>query len=423
NMLKANDPRYPTPDFLHSIVKVGNISDVGEFATNTEGSDWIKAILLDNDPRPVYISVWGGTNVVAAALRSIRDRYFGTPQWDAIRRKVSEKAWVIIDLDQDTTYRQYLATAWPDVNVIMNNRQYGAFAYAWVNEVPEELKSYFQATFQDTKIRKGPILADYSLSNGGRNGFQPHDWFSDGDSPQFIQQFPVGLSDLNHYQPTEGNWGGRYTQLGPHLWGDNPSYFGSAQRQTADESPYRGASDFPPTVTVESAASGANRLRVASVANLQHGDVVTIGPAGAGSRHEIAEVGTAQGAAAKLTVAAAAGATNLKVDSVAGFKAGDPMIIGTGPDRETRIAMRVGSGATSTTLSRPAAAGATNIKLGSIASLAVGDMLALDSGTSAETVRVVTVGKPSSEFIVARAATTLAAGAATLSEAANAGAV
>src|SRR6185437_10263150 len=84
NMLKANDPRYPTPDFLHSIVKVGNISDVGEFATNTEGSDWIKAILLDNDPRPVYISVWGGTNVVDAALRSIRDRYFGTPQWDAI---------------------------------------------------------------------------------------------------------------------------------------------------------------------------------------------------------------------------------------------------------------------------------------------------------------------------------------------------
>src|SRR6185437_15546642 len=65
----------------------------------------------------------------------------------------------------------------------------------------------------------------------------------------------------------------------------------------------------------------------------------------------------------------------------------------------------------------------TNIKLGSIASLAVGDMLALDSGTSAETVRVVTVGKPSSEFIVSRAATTLAAGAATLSEAANAGAV
>lgn len=89
-MLKANDPDYPAPEYLHSIVKVGNISDVGEFAKNTEGSDWIKNILLDNDPRPVYISVWGGTNVVAAALRSIRDQYFGTPQWAAVSKKVSE---------------------------------------------------------------------------------------------------------------------------------------------------------------------------------------------------------------------------------------------------------------------------------------------------------------------------------------------
>jgi Protein of unknown function (DUF1593) len=423
DMLKANDPRYPSPDYLHSVVKVGNISDVGEFAANTEGSDWIKTILLDNDPRPVYISVWGGTNVVAAALRSIRDQYFGTPQWEAIRRKVSEKAWVIIDLDQDAAYRQYIATTWPDVNVVMNNRQYGAFAYAWVNEVPEELKSYFQAAFQDTKIRKGPILTDYSLSNGGRNGFQPHDWFSEGDSPQFIQQFPVGLSDLNHFQPTEGNWGGRYTQLGPHLWGDNPSSFGSEDRPTADESPYRGASDFPPTVTVESAARGASRLRIASVTNLQPGDVVTIGPADTGSRHEIAEVGTAQGAVAKLTVAAAAGATNVKVDSVAGFKVGDPMIIGVGAERETGTVVRVGSGATSTTLSRAVAAGVANVKLGSTTNLAAGDMLALGSGPSAETVRVTTVGKPSSEFIVARAATTLSAGSATLSEATNAGAV
>ncbi len=423
DMLKANDPRYPTPDYLHSIVKVGNISDVGEFAVNTEGSDWIKSILLDNDPRPVYISVWGGTNVVAAALRSIRDQYMATPQWDAIRKKVSEKTWVIIDLDQDTTYRQYLATTWPDVNVIMNNRQYGAFAYAWVNEVPEELKSYFQANFQDTKIRKGPVLADYSLSNGGRNGFQPHDWFSEGDSPQFIQQFPVGLSDLNHYDPTQGNWGGRYTKMGPHLWGDNPSYFGSTERQTADESPYRGASDFPPTTTVEAAAAGATRLRVASISNLRAGDAVMLGSSGTGKRYEIGEVGTSQGAAAKLTAAVAAGATNVKVDSVAGFKAGEPMSIGTGADRETRTVARVGSGATNTTLSRPVAAGATNIKLANTANLAAGDMLALGSGTSAETVRVTAAGKPSSEFIIARATTTLAAGSSTLPEATNAGAL
>src|SRR4051794_12262938 len=45
--LKANDPKYPTPDQLASLVKVGDISDQGEFAKNTEGSEWIKRILLD----------------------------------------------------------------------------------------------------------------------------------------------------------------------------------------------------------------------------------------------------------------------------------------------------------------------------------------------------------------------------------------
>src|SRR5262249_35117003 len=112
--LVANDPAYPTPASLNSVVKVGNIDDQGEYAKNSEGSDWIKKILLDDDPRPVYISIWGGTNTVAAALRSIRDQYYGTPQWDAVYKKVSNKAWLLIDLDQDTTYKQYIATTWPD---------------------------------------------------------------------------------------------------------------------------------------------------------------------------------------------------------------------------------------------------------------------------------------------------------------------
>src|SRR5215510_9363652 len=34
--LKANDPMYPTPDQLASVVKVGNITDTGEMAKDTE---------------------------------------------------------------------------------------------------------------------------------------------------------------------------------------------------------------------------------------------------------------------------------------------------------------------------------------------------------------------------------------------------
>ena len=58
---------------------------------DTEGSNWIKSILLDNRPGPVFLQAWGGTNTIAAALRSIEDQYKGTARWDAIHRRVSNK--------------------------------------------------------------------------------------------------------------------------------------------------------------------------------------------------------------------------------------------------------------------------------------------------------------------------------------------
>src|SRR5262245_35354167 len=91
--LVQNDPRYPTPEKLLSAVKPGNIKSSGEMAEDTEGSELIKKALLDDKPGPVYLGAWGGTNTIASALRSIRDEFFGTPSWDAVYRKVSDKAF------------------------------------------------------------------------------------------------------------------------------------------------------------------------------------------------------------------------------------------------------------------------------------------------------------------------------------------
>src|SRR5262245_14839444 len=101
--LVSNDPRYPTPEHLLSVVKTGNITAGGEMAKDTDGSNLIKQVLLDNEPGFVYLDAWGGTNTIAAALRSIRDQYQGTPQWDDIYRKVSDKAVIYIIRDQDST--------------------------------------------------------------------------------------------------------------------------------------------------------------------------------------------------------------------------------------------------------------------------------------------------------------------------------
>jgi hypothetical protein len=46
---------YPTPDYLLSLVRIGNIDFEGEMDHNTEGSDFIKTVLLDDDSSPVYL--------------------------------------------------------------------------------------------------------------------------------------------------------------------------------------------------------------------------------------------------------------------------------------------------------------------------------------------------------------------------------
>ena len=42
---------------------------------STDGSNFLKDILLDNDNRTLYIQTWGGTNTTARALYDIEQQY------------------------------------------------------------------------------------------------------------------------------------------------------------------------------------------------------------------------------------------------------------------------------------------------------------------------------------------------------------
>lgn len=39
----------------------------------TEGSRFLEELILDDDPRTLYIQTWGGTNTTARALKSIQE--------------------------------------------------------------------------------------------------------------------------------------------------------------------------------------------------------------------------------------------------------------------------------------------------------------------------------------------------------------
>lgn len=224
---------FPTAEYLRSVVRVGNIDFEGEMAVDTEGSDYIKAKLLDEDMEPIYLQVWGGTNTIARALKSIEDEYKGTPEWKSIYQKVIDKAIIYAILDQDATYRTYIAPNWPDLKIYYNSSQFWCFAYPWKRAVPESQHYLFEGKFMGEEIinNHGPLLKQYysygdgqkqagddehihgdptKLVNAQWGTFGVYDFISEGDSPAYLHLIDVGLDNLN--QPQWGGWGGRLVQ-------------------------------------------------------------------------------------------------------------------------------------------------------------------------------------------------------------------
>ncbi|MEJ1242280.1 nucleoside hydrolase-like domain-containing protein [Chryseolinea sp. T2] len=238
--LLLHDKNYPKPEYLKSLVKVGNIEFEGEMTKVTEGSEFIKSILLDNNAVPVHVQMWGGTNTVARALKSIEEQYKGTAQWEAIYKKVCAKTVLYIILDQDETYKNYVSGAWPDVTVIYNQSQFWCLAYPWNKVVPEPYRPYLGGKWfaENIKFNHGDLLAGYFLWGDGQKlvadpdhthgdtvevrtkGMQQYDFISEGDSPSYLYLLDVGLRSFE--KPSNGGWGGRFVQskTQPHFWHD-----------------------------------------------------------------------------------------------------------------------------------------------------------------------------------------------------------
>ena len=85
--------------------------------------------------------------------------------------------------------------------------------------------------------------------------------------------------------------------------------------------------------------------------------------------------------ATTLSAATAAGATNIKVASVADFSAGQTIAIDTGANRETAVIATVGT-AGATTVGTATTAGATAIPVAGGAGFTAGQTIAIDSGAN-----------------------------------------
>jgi non-reducing end alpha-L-arabinofuranosidase len=95
-------------------------------------------------------------------------------------------------------------------------------------------------------------------------------------------------------------------------------------------------------------------------------------------------------AAATLSVATATAATNIKVESVEGFKPGQTITIDTGAASETAVIATVGT-AGATTAAAATAAGATVIPVAAAIGFRAGETITIDTGANAETAVIASI--------------------------------
>jgi hypothetical protein len=172
--LRTHSNKYPTPDALRSMTKQGAIEGLGfeGFGSPTEGSECIGRGARRDDPRPLWVLVWGGIDDLAQALHDAPDilpklsvYFIGGPnkKWSvdayhyvATRHK---RLWII---EANATYRGWFvgghqAGEW-------SNRE---FVAAHVSDCGS-LGGFF-ATLLDGTMKMGdtPSVVDGRSSAGG----------------------------------------------------------------------------------------------------------------------------------------------------------------------------------------------------------------------------------------------------------------
>lgn len=178
--LRTHSPRYPTPAALRAITKQGASDAAGDAGCDvpSDGSQWIIACARREDPRPLWVLVWGGLDDVAQALHDapdirpkLRVYWVGGPnkKWSANAYNYIERhhrnLWII---EANSTYTGWFLGGnqegpWGNAEFIQQH-------VAGHGALGDYLASYSRGTM---KMGDTPSVA-YVLSAAPEDPAQPH---------------------------------------------------------------------------------------------------------------------------------------------------------------------------------------------------------------------------------------------------------
>ena len=195
--LKSYATSYPTPQRLREVTKQGAAEPWGKQGGQpTDGSKWIIAQAKRDDPRPLYVCVFGAITDVAQALKddpSIANklRVYFIASWN---QKQDEAAFAYVDKNH------------PDLWMIHSNT---TFRGMYVGG--DQTGDLSNVAFPEQHVRGHGALGDYFWS--AKRDIKM------GDTPSILYLLRGDPND-----PTHESWGGRYAPRPgrPHWWVDDP---------------------------------------------------------------------------------------------------------------------------------------------------------------------------------------------------------
>ena len=201
--LLEHDRRYPAAAKMLGLVSTGQ-PDYGMAAVgagkDTAGSNAIIRALESPDPRPLWVTVWGGPNTLAQALLTLKATHSG-----AETSRLLAKLRVATISDQDDS-GAWIRRTFPDLFYVVSPGGYGHATWGAIMDVIDGIdnRTISNAWLRDNiQQGHGPLGAAYPDVAYGM----------EGDTPSYLPLIPNGLNDAEH--PEWGGWGGRFELYTP----------------------------------------------------------------------------------------------------------------------------------------------------------------------------------------------------------------
>jgi hypothetical protein len=212
--LELHEPGFPTADALRALIVEGlpdyGMNAVGKGMDSAGSELLIKAVDRD-DPRPLWVPVWGGPNVLAQALWKVRET---RSRVELMKFVAKLRVHTISDQDDSGPW---IRRNFSELFYVASPGFHGGGAYhfaTWSGISGDRFHGRFAGA--DFAIVDNPWLDQHIRAKGPLGAQYPQvEFLMEGDTPSFLGLIDNGLNAPEH--PDWGGWGGRYEFYIPRM--------------------------------------------------------------------------------------------------------------------------------------------------------------------------------------------------------------